>query len=272
MRMTIAAAPNSKWCDMLAPERDYAPMAPVQLLDGTGRLRGACECLQTAIDAADSGDRVVVPVGRHVGDLYIHDAVMLAGANVGRIASSPRRSAETLIMGRVFISRHAGEVVLDGLSIDGSVEIERAANPAQRLVLRNCVVDGRDEPAALVLSGGSGNRVTANLLIGGSEEVIRVPAGFDNLQIRGNRIVTASGAVGIALGASRGPDRARICGNVIVGGDYGVLVEAGGGSGHPDDLILVTDNQFGEHLAGAACAAPRVAAVMSDDAGHSHRR
>lgn len=236
----------------------------VRLFNGAGRLKHICDSVQEAIEVADDGDRIVLPAGRHVTDVRIDRPLTLCGANVGRSAGSPRRGVETTLMGRVVVGRHATNVVIDGLTVVGSMQTEPAALPGQHFVLRNCVIDGRDGETAINVDGGTGSALTSNLVLGGRDEAIRIPHGFDDLAISGNRIHAAEGAVGIALSGGPGTDSVQIVGNTFVGGDYGVLLEVNQGLAQPGDVVTVAGNQFGEVLAGIPSGAPVIAAVHAD--------
>lgn len=241
-----------------------AERAPVRLFDGMGRLRRTCPSLQAAVEVAVDGDRIVVPMGRHVGDVYIGRAVSISGANIGRPAVSPRRTAEATIMGRIVVGRTATGVIIDGLAIVGSVAMERVLPGNRQLVLRNCVIDGRDTDTAITAASGFGSTIANNLILGGSDEAILIPCGFDGLVISGNHIHATAGAVGIALSGGPGPDCLEILGNTFLGGDYGVLMEVDGALGQPGDAVVLTGNHFGERIAGMVSGAPAVAAVHAD--------
>ncbi|MEJ0040536.1 MAG: right-handed parallel beta-helix repeat-containing protein [Gammaproteobacteria bacterium] len=243
---------------------DDGVVRPVRLFDGTGRPRGAYPNIQAAIDLARDGDRISVPAGPYPGDLYIGRPITLTGANAGKAGSVDGRGVEAAIVGCVVIGSQATHVVIDGFAIIGSVTTELAAEANQHLALRNCVIDGRDMSSAIAVLSGSGTSLANNVILGGVDEAIYVPYGFEDLAITGNRIRAASGGVAIALNGGAGADSVRIFGNTILGGDYGVLIEVDSGLEQAGDFITIAGNQFGELLEGAPSGAPVVACVHAD--------
>src|SRR5690606_19381839 len=167
-------------------------------------------------------------------------------------------------LGDVTIRCGAAEVVIDGLTIRGSVTSRVASGPHSHLALRCCVVDAAGLDTAITILGGSGTMLASNRIISGSEEGIFAPSGFDDLVISGNRIEIAEGAAGIVLHAGAGTDSAYILGNTAVGGDYGILVEGGTGLEGPGDSITIAGNCFGELRDGVASGAPAIAAICAD--------
>jgi len=253
---------NAEVLSMLDRTSDLA--APVRLLDAMGLLKQVHTTIQAAIDCAVPGDRIVVAPSYHVGDLCFRKPVTLSGANAGLPGSSARRGLETHLSGRVLIGSDAGEVVIDGFTIIGSVSTEPCAITPQRLALRNCVIDGSGERAAVSVLGGSGVTIIDNRIIGGADEAIYVPYGFDNLAIVGNTIQIAEGAAGIALNGGAGVDNACMLGNILLGGDYGVLIEVDEGLEQAGDAITVTGNQFGELEDGASRNGMVIAAIHAN--------
>lgn len=231
----------------------------VRLLDAAGRLRRTCEDVQAALDAAESGDRILVPEGRHVGDLLIRTSVTLAGMNAGRPGGSPRREIETTLLGHVVMGVGAGSVVIDGLVVWGSFTMEPGACGERRCALRNCVIDGRDGDAAICLARGTASEIVNNVIFGGSGAAIRVVGGYDGLCICGNHIEAAAGAAGIALSGGPQADRVEILGNTFLDGNYGVLLHAGC-LGRQGDTVVLSGNHFGEQGGGA----PLVAGIHAD--------
>jgi nitrous oxidase accessory protein NosD len=231
----------------------------VRLLNAAGRLRRNCEDVQTALDAAEAGDRIQIPEGRHVGDLFIRTSVTLSGRNAGRPGRSSRREIEATLLGHVVMGTGAGSVVIDGLVIWGSFTMEPDEAGERRLAVRNCVIDGRDSHAAIHLARGTSSEIVNNLILGGSTAAIRIACGFDGLSICGNHIETPGGAAGIALHGGPRADRVEILGNTFLDGNYGVLLHAGN-LGQLDDSVVLSGNHFGERGGGA----PLVAAIHAD--------
>lgn len=253
---------NTEVLSMLDRTSDLA--TPVHLLDATGRLKQVHGAVQPAIDCAMPGDRIVVAPSHHVGDLYFRKPVTLTGSNAGLHGNSSRRGLEAHLSGRILIGSDAGEVVIDGFTIIGSVSTEPSAIAPQRLAIRNCVIDGSGSGAAISVLGGSGITIMDNRIVGGADEAIYVPYGFDNLAISGNTLQVAEGAVGIALNGGAGVDTAHILGNTFLGGDYGVLIEVDEGLEQAGDVITVTGNQFGELEDGVSCNGAVIAAIHAD--------
>jgi hypothetical protein len=238
----------------------------VRLIDAAGRLKRFCERIQAALDVAEAGDRIMVPEGRHVGDLYVGADVTLTGANVGVPGVSSRRGIETTIMGRIIIGLGATSTVIDGLMVWGGFDLQPGVIVNRRFVLRNCVIDGRDGATAIAVARGTASAILDNLILGGREAAIRIACGFDDLAVRGNRIEAAADSVGIFVSGGPDPDRITLSGNIFLGGSYGVLFQADSGFGQPGDAVLLSGNQFGESCGGLVYGAPGVAAVHADGA------
>lgn len=237
---------------------------PVRHFGRDGSHKGTHANVQQAIEAAVDGDRIEIAPGTFAGDLYITRPLTLLGANAGRPGHSIQRGLESVILGDVTIRCGAAEVVIDGLTIRGSVTSRVASGPHSHLALRCCVVDAAGLDTAITILGGSGTMLASNRIISGSEEGIFAPSGFDDLVISGNRIEIAEGAAGIVLHAGAGTDSAYILGNTAVGGDYGILVEGGTGLEGPGDSITIAGNCFGELRDGVASGAPAIAAICAD--------
>lgn len=238
--------------------------APVRRLDGAGEVRGSYATIQSAIDAAVAGERIVVGPGTYLEDLYIGTGITLSGVSAGRPGVSDRRGVESAIAGHIVVACDVKDVVIDGFAIVGSVTTERSATARQHLALRNCVINANGASAAVFVPAGSGITIANNLIVGGADECIYVPCGFDDLAIVGNRICAAEGAVAIALHGGSGKDSVNIFGNVILGGDYGVIVEVDSGLAQVGDVITIAGNQFGEVRDGVVAGAPAVAAIYAD--------
>lgn len=246
------------------PGFDISALPQVRMFSGNGILKRIYLDIQSALDAAEEGDRIMVPAGRHVGDLHVRTGVTLAGMNMGRASGAASRGVETTILGRVIMTGSARSVVLDGLVIWGDFEMERATAPARRFALRNCVIDGRDSDAAVSLARGASSEIINNLILGGVHEAISIRGGFDDLSISGNRIEASIGAVGISVHGGADTDRMQILGNTFVDGDYGIFIHADGNLGTQGDSVLLSGNHFGEDNGGMACSAPAVAGVHAD--------
>jgi hypothetical protein len=238
----------------------------VRLIDAAGRLKRIFGRVQAALDAAEAGDRVIVPDGRHVGDLRVSADITLTGTNFGVPGVSPQRGIESTIMGRIIIGHGAASAVIDGLMVWGGLDLLPGTTVNRRFVLRNCVIDGRDGGTAIAVARGTASGIFDNLILGGDEAAVRIACGFDDLSIRGNRIESAHDGVGVFVSGGPDPDRITLCSNTFLGGSYGVLFQADSGFGRQGDAVLLSDNQFGESRGGAVQGAPRVAAVHADGA------
>jgi hypothetical protein len=235
----------------------------VRVFDGSGAMKGMYLDVQDALDAADEGDHVMVPAGRHVGDLHVRNGVTLAGANIGRPGGAVSRGVESTVLGRVIMAATARSLALDGLVIWGDVAMEATDETQRRLVLRNCVVDGRDGHVAVSLARGTDAEVINNVILGGDDAAIRICEGFAGLNVCGNRIEAATGAAGIRVHGGAGCDRLEFLGNTFVGGDYGILLHADGRLGMQGDSVLLSGNHFGED-GGFGKDAPAIAAIHAD--------
>lgn len=240
------------------------PVWPVRRLDRYGAQIGGHADIQSALDVAGDGDRIEVAAGTYPGDLWIRRAITLTGANAGIAGHSAARRLESRIEGRVRVSLDAADASLDGLYILGDLTLELMAAASPQLSMRCCVVDGSRTATALSILGGTPAMVANNLLIGGSEETVYVPHGFEHLAISGNRLEVAEGASGIVLRGGAGVDSAYIVGNTVIGGDYGILIEVDGGLAQQGDAITITGNCFGEWHDSSCGNGPAVAAVWAD--------
>lgn len=121
--------------------RNFDSTEAVQLLDSSGHLRTSYPTIQEAINAAAEGDEVVIAAGMYSEDLYIDQPITLARANVDRV--SERIGVKALIIGRVAVAASAINVTLDGIAIEGHLELDCIAGATASLTLRNSRIEGR---------------------------------------------------------------------------------------------------------------------------------
>lgn len=121
--------------------RNFDSTEAVQLLDSSGHLRTSYPTIQEAINAAAEGDEVVIAAGMYAEDLYIDQPITLSRANVDRV--SERIGVKALIIGRVAVAASAINVTLDGIAIEGHLELDCIAGATASLTLRNSRIEGR---------------------------------------------------------------------------------------------------------------------------------
>lgn len=235
---------------------------PVWLVDTRSCLKSTYGDIQSALDAAQEGERLVVGAGTYEQNLRIVKAVTLSGANVALTGTSRYRKDETVLRGHITVAPEAASAVVDGFTIIGSITTGLAPGARQRFIIQNSVIDGSGTGAAISLMNGATATIANNRIIGGVDEAIYVPYGFGDLAITGNRIEAAVGSAAIALGGGSGVDHMHVLGNTIMGGDYGVLIEVSSGFAQPGDAIHIAGNTFGDPV--ERCA-PAVACVYADD-------
>ncbi|MBX5463625.1 MAG: right-handed parallel beta-helix repeat-containing protein [Steroidobacteraceae bacterium] len=235
---------------------------PVWLVDTRGCLKSTYGDIQSALDAAQEGERLVVGAGTYEQNLRIVKAVTLSGANVALTGTARDRKDETVLRGHITVGPEAESAVVDGFTIIGSITTGLSPGARQRFVIQNSVIDGSGTGAAISLMNGATATIANNRIIGGADEAIYVPYGFGDLAITGNRIEAAVGSAAIALGGGSGVDRVHVLGNTIMGGDYGVLIEVSSGFAQAGDAIHIAGNTFGDPV--ERCA-PAVACVYADD-------
>ena len=121
--------------------RNFDSTEAVQLLDSSGHLRTSYPTIQEAIKAAAEGDEVVIAAGMYAEDLYIDQPITLTRANVDRV--SERMGVKSLIIGRVIVAASAINVTLDGIAIEGHLDLECIVGATASLTLRNSRIEGR---------------------------------------------------------------------------------------------------------------------------------
>lgn len=112
----------------------------VRLLDDCGRLKGTYTTIQAAINVAAPGDEVVIAAGLYGEDLYIRGRITLSHGNAG--ASLDRPGVKALVVGRVTVAATAGDVIIDGVSIEGELEMESVTGATACITLRNSRIEG----------------------------------------------------------------------------------------------------------------------------------
>jgi hypothetical protein len=121
--------------------RGFDSSEVVRLLDSSGRLRATYPTIQTAIAAAAEGDEVIIAAGLYAEDLHIDRQITLTRANVDR--ASGRVGVKAVIIGRVVIAAAAINVTLDGIAIEGYLEMDSVAGATASITLRNSRVEGQ---------------------------------------------------------------------------------------------------------------------------------
>ncbi len=94
--------------------------------------------IQAAINSAADGDEVVIAAGVYREDLYINQRVTLSRVN----PTSKQPGTDALIVGIVVVAAIAGDVVVDGVAIKGSLEMESDAGVTATIKLCNSRIDG----------------------------------------------------------------------------------------------------------------------------------
>ena len=116
--------------------RGFDSTEAVRLLDGSGRLRAMYPTIQAGIDAALQGDELIIAPGRYAEDLRIEQPVTLTRARVDR--TSERAGVKATVIGRVVVAAAAMSVALDGIAIEGPLEMEPLLGATASITLRNC--------------------------------------------------------------------------------------------------------------------------------------
>ena len=121
--------------------RNFDSTEAVRLLDSSGHLRTTYPTIQDAIKAAVEGDEIVIAAGMYAEDLYIDQQITLTRSNVDRV--SERVGVKALIIGRVVVAPSAINVTLDGIAIEGHLDLECIVGGTASLTLRNSRIEGR---------------------------------------------------------------------------------------------------------------------------------
>ena len=112
----------------------------VRLLDDCGRLKSTYTTIQAAINAGAAGDEVVIAAGLYGEDLYIRKRITLSRASAG--TTCERAGAQALIIGRVVVAAAALDVIIDGVAIEGELEMETLTGTTACITLRNSRIEG----------------------------------------------------------------------------------------------------------------------------------
>jgi archaellum component FlaF (FlaF/FlaG flagellin family) len=107
-----------------------------------------------AINAAVEGDEVVIAAGMYAEDLYIDQPITLTRANVERV--SERVGVKALIIGRVVVAASAINVTLDGIAIEGNLDLDCIVGATASLTLRNSCIEGRHTTTGIHAKGAEG--------------------------------------------------------------------------------------------------------------------
>jgi hypothetical protein len=110
----------------------------VRLLDNSGHLKATFMTIQAAINAADSGDEIVIAAGVYREDLYIIQRVTLSRVN----PTSKHPGTDAVIVGKVVVAALAANVVVDGVAIKGKLEMESDAGVTATITFCNSRIDG----------------------------------------------------------------------------------------------------------------------------------
>ena len=121
--------------------RNFDSTEAVRLLDSSGHLRTTYPTIQEAINAAVEDDEIVIAAGMYAEDLYIDQQITLTRSNVDRV--SERVGVKALIIGRVVVAPSAINVTLDGIAIEGHLDLECIVGATASLTLRNSRIEGR---------------------------------------------------------------------------------------------------------------------------------
>jgi hypothetical protein len=116
--------------------RGFESSEAVRLLDDLGRLKGTYSTIQAGISAAEDCDEIVIAAGLYAEDLYITGRLTLTRAGFG----SEQVDGQVLIVGRVVVAASAVDVIIDGVVIDGELEMEPVAGATASVTLRNSII------------------------------------------------------------------------------------------------------------------------------------
>jgi hypothetical protein len=111
----------------------------VRLLDGVGRLKGTYTTIQAAVSFAVGGDEVAVTAGVYREDVFIDQPLTLSCPTADPASRQP--GTEALIIGRVVLAANAGTVVIDGVSVEGSLDMEPGDGSLAAVTLRNSRIE-----------------------------------------------------------------------------------------------------------------------------------
>ncbi len=136
--------------------RGFDSSEVVRLVDACNHLRDTYSTIQAAIDAAVEGDEVVIATGIYTEDLRIDQPITLSRAQVDR--ESDQMGVKARVIGRVVIAASAVQVTLDGIAIEGNLEMDSVAGDTACVTLRNSRVEWQHAsvhavPAARLLDG-----------------------------------------------------------------------------------------------------------------------
>lgn len=119
--------------------RGFERTEAVRLLDASGEVKGTYTTIQEGVSAAVNGDTISIAGKTFAEDVYVTRPVTLTRGPVelGGDETQPH------IVGRVLIAANAVEVTINGIAIDGELEMEPDDGMTASLILRNTVIAGK---------------------------------------------------------------------------------------------------------------------------------
>ena len=204
--------------------------------------------IQSAIDAADPGDTIVVAAGTYTEQLSIDKSLSLQGEQAG-IDGRGRSSSESILVGNIVLNSTADDVVIDGFTFQegGSVGGEKAAiflaTGASGTTIRNSIftrsgeIDGDAFRGILTTSNGGNTDlvVTQNSFSGWATGVYLNPAATD-------AVISSNDFNGNFVGMSvDGPSNTSIANNTFSSNEFEGL-GIGPGVGSPS--LTLSGNDF----------------------------
>ena len=100
--------------------------------------------MSTTSKSAVDGDELVIAAGLYAEDLHISGRLTLTRAG----AKTKEVDGQVMIVGRIVVAASAVDVIIDGIAIDGELEMEPADGATASVTLRNATVVGHGEVCA----------------------------------------------------------------------------------------------------------------------------
>src|SRR5665647_408135 len=188
----------------------------------------SCSTIQSAINAASSGDTINVAAGTYTEQVLVNKQLTINGANVGISAGATlgSRVTESIVTGGFSIpatASTAAGTVIDGFTVQGGFlaspafgfRVGDSSGGVSNVTIQNNIIENVTSPTqsnGIEVVAGSNNLTIKNNNINNNYRGIYLNPS-DGITIEGN-VIDSNNGVGVGIGSS-GQSNLTISGNII---------------------------------------------------------